>query len=90
MDVTTKLARCSPEYLALLGTFPLRPIRDDAEHRRAIEVVNSLIDRAGSAPTRRITSTFSVSLSPTTKTRFTSIPNSRPRIGFAISWMSTA
>ncbi len=50
MDVKTKPARFSPEYLALLASFPLRPIRDDAEHRRAIEVVNSLIDRPGLIP----------------------------------------
>jgi HTH-type transcriptional regulator/antitoxin HigA len=41
----TKSDRCSPEYLALLRTFPPRPIRGDHEHRRAIEVVNRLVDR---------------------------------------------
>ena len=50
MDLKTKPPRCSPEYLALVGSFPLRPIRDDAEHRRAIEVVNSLIDRPALSP----------------------------------------
>ena len=30
--------------------FPLRPIHGDAEHRRAIEVVNSLLDRPALSP----------------------------------------
>jgi HTH-type transcriptional regulator / antitoxin HigA len=49
MDVKTKL-RHSPEYLALLGSFPLRPIHGDAEHQRAIEIVNSLLDRPALSP----------------------------------------
>jgi HTH-type transcriptional regulator/antitoxin HigA len=50
MDVRTKPPRCSPEYLALVSSFPLRPIRDDAEHRRAIEVVNGLLDHPALSP----------------------------------------
>jgi HTH-type transcriptional regulator/antitoxin HigA len=42
---TTKLDPCSPEYLALLRAFPPRPIRGDREHRRAVDVVNGLLDR---------------------------------------------
>ncbi len=34
-----------PQILALLGTFPPRPIRNDREHQRSVEVVNSLLDR---------------------------------------------
>ncbi len=47
MNVGTKTRpdRCSPEYLALVRAFPPRPIRDDDDHRRAIEVVNGLLDR---------------------------------------------
>jgi HTH-type transcriptional regulator / antitoxin HigA len=45
MNVKTKRPHGSPEYLALLRAFPPRPIRGDDEHRRAIEVVNSLLDR---------------------------------------------
>ena len=35
-------------YLALIRAFPLRPIRSEAELRRAIAVLDGLIDRAGS------------------------------------------
>ncbi len=42
--------RVSREYLALLRDFPPRPIRDDDEHRRAIEVVNRLLDRPSLIP----------------------------------------
>ena len=45
MSVKTKPPHGSSEYLALLRAFPPRPIRGDDEHRRAIEVVNSLLDR---------------------------------------------
>jgi HTH-type transcriptional regulator / antitoxin HigA len=45
VKTTTKPDRCSPEYLALLRAFPPRPIRGDDEHRRAVEVVNGLLDR---------------------------------------------
>lgn len=38
------------EYLALLRAFPPRPIRDDDEHRRAIEVLNRLLDRPSLSP----------------------------------------
>src|SRR5438309_2071380 len=41
----TKPDRCSPEYLALLRAFPSRPIRGDHAHRRAVGVVNGLLDR---------------------------------------------
>ncbi len=37
--------RSSLEYVALLRAFPPRPIRGDDEHRRAVEVVNGLLDR---------------------------------------------
>lgn len=38
------------EYLALLRAFPPRPIRDDDAHRRAIAVVNGLLDRPALSP----------------------------------------
>jgi HTH-type transcriptional regulator/antitoxin HigA len=41
----TRRDRVSPEYLALLRAFPLRPIRSDREHARAIKVVNNLLDQ---------------------------------------------
>jgi len=41
---------CSPEYLALLRAFPPRPIRSDDEHRRAVDVVNGLLDRPALIP----------------------------------------
>jgi HTH-type transcriptional regulator/antitoxin HigA len=50
MNVKTKRDRFSPEYLALLRAFPPRPIRGDDEHRRAIEVVNGLLDRPALTP----------------------------------------
>jgi HTH-type transcriptional regulator/antitoxin HigA len=40
----------SSGYLALLRSFPPRPIRDDDEHRRAIAVVNGLLDRPALSP----------------------------------------
>lgn len=40
----------SPAYLKLVRAFPLRPIRTEAELDRAIEVVNSLLDRDDLAP----------------------------------------
>ena len=36
----------SNDYVALLKAFPPRPIRNDVQHRRAVEVVNGLLDRA--------------------------------------------
>jgi HTH-type transcriptional regulator / antitoxin HigA len=52
MNVSTrkKPERCSLEYLALLQAFPPRPIRSEHEHGRAIEVVNSLLDRPSRTP----------------------------------------
>ena len=50
MNVKTDAHHVSPEHLALLGAFPPRPIRDDDEHRRAIEVVNGLLDRPALTP----------------------------------------
>ena len=35
----------SDRYLEMLRAFPPRPIHNDDEHRRAIEVINGLIDR---------------------------------------------
>ena len=35
----------SAGYLALLQQYPPRPIRNDAEHRRAIAVINGFLDR---------------------------------------------
>jgi HTH-type transcriptional regulator/antitoxin HigA len=48
MSVKTKIKPDggSPEYLALLRGFPPRPIRGDDEHRRAIAVVDGLLDRS--------------------------------------------
>jgi HTH-type transcriptional regulator / antitoxin HigA len=45
MNVKTNPQRISDEYLALLNAFPPRPIRGDEQHRRAVEVVNGLLDR---------------------------------------------
>ncbi len=43
---TAQHGKPSPDpYLDLLRGFPPRPIRDDEGHRRAIEVIDSLIDR---------------------------------------------
>jgi HTH-type transcriptional regulator/antitoxin HigA len=39
-------AETSDRYFELVRQFPLRPIRSDDELARAIDVVNSLIDRA--------------------------------------------
>jgi HTH-type transcriptional regulator/antitoxin HigA len=52
MNVRTKAkpGRSSGEYLALLRAFPPRPIRDDDEHRRAVAVVNGLLDRPSLTP----------------------------------------
>ena len=46
----TRPDRSSPEYLALLRSFPPRPIRGDDQHRRAVEVVNRLLDRPALSP----------------------------------------
>jgi HTH-type transcriptional regulator / antitoxin HigA len=46
----TEPGRSSNEYLALLRAFPPRPIRDDDEHRRAVAVVNGLLDRPALNP----------------------------------------
>ena len=88
MKVGTK-PHASSEYLALLGAFPPRPIHDDDAHRRAIEVVNSLLDRPAPPRMKRIISTSWVYSSPTTRTRFSNIPNSLPSSGSATSWRST-
>jgi HTH-type transcriptional regulator / antitoxin HigA len=47
MNAGTKISRdrCSPEYLALVRAFPLRPLRGDDEHRRAIAVVDGFLNR---------------------------------------------
>jgi HTH-type transcriptional regulator / antitoxin HigA len=45
MSVETRLSQTSTQYLALLNEFPPRPIRSDEQHRRAVEVVNALLDR---------------------------------------------
>ena len=47
MSVRTKMKPDgrSSEYLALLRGFPPRPIRGAGEHRRAIAVVDELLDR---------------------------------------------
>jgi hypothetical protein len=42
--------RPSGDYLALLRAFPPRPIRDDDRYRRAIAIVNDLLDRPALAP----------------------------------------
>jgi HTH-type transcriptional regulator / antitoxin HigA len=41
----TERDRCSPEYIGLVRAFPLRPIRGDDDHRRAISVVDGFLDR---------------------------------------------
>jgi HTH-type transcriptional regulator/antitoxin HigA len=46
----TKPDHGSPEYLELLRVFPPRPIRGDDQHRRAVEVVNLLLDRPALTP----------------------------------------
>jgi HTH-type transcriptional regulator / antitoxin HigA len=50
MNVKTNPQRISAEYLALIHTFPPRPIRGDEQHRRAVEVVNGLLDRPELTP----------------------------------------
>jgi HTH-type transcriptional regulator/antitoxin HigA len=47
MGAKTASARqpSSDRYLEMLRAFPPRPIRNDREHRRAIEVIDGLIDR---------------------------------------------
>jgi HTH-type transcriptional regulator/antitoxin HigA len=45
VSVKTRSHRVSAAYLALLRAFPPPPIRGEEEHRRAIEVVNRLLDR---------------------------------------------
>ena len=50
MNVKTNPHPSSAEYLALLRSFPPRPIRDDDEHRRTVEVVNGLLDRPALTP----------------------------------------
>jgi HTH-type transcriptional regulator / antitoxin HigA len=50
MNVKTHPQRHSDEYLALLKAFPPRPIRDGEQHRKAIEVVNGLLDRPALTP----------------------------------------
>ncbi len=52
MNVGTKTnpERSSSRYLALLRAFPPRPICDDDEHRRAVAVVNDLLDRPALTP----------------------------------------
>ncbi len=50
MKLRTNRQRISDEYLALIQAFPPRPIRGDAQHRRAVEIVNGLLDRADLTP----------------------------------------
>jgi HTH-type transcriptional regulator / antitoxin HigA len=50
MTVKTDPQRVSAAYLALLRGFAPRPIRNDDEHRRAIAVVNGLLDRPALVP----------------------------------------
>jgi HTH-type transcriptional regulator / antitoxin HigA len=50
MSVKTNPQRISDEYLALIHAFPPRPIRGDDQHRRAIEVVDGLLDRSELTP----------------------------------------
>src|ERR1700757_3420663 len=52
MSVRTKTQpdHTSGEYLALLRAFPPRPIRDEDGHRRAVAVVNDLLDRPALTP----------------------------------------
>lgn len=51
---TAPLRKPSPDrYLDLLRGFPPRPIRDEDGHRRAIGVIDSLIDRGELTPEER-------------------------------------
>jgi HTH-type transcriptional regulator/antitoxin HigA len=50
MNVKTNPQRISDEYLALIHTFPPRPIRGDEQHRRAVGIVNGLLDRPELTP----------------------------------------
>ena len=50
MTVKTDPQRVSAGYLALLHGFAPRPIRGEDEHRRAIAVVNGLLDRPALNP----------------------------------------
>jgi antitoxin component HigA of HigAB toxin-antitoxin module len=47
-SVPPAIAALPESYLALLGKFPLRPIRNNAEYRRASKLVHSLALREGS------------------------------------------
>jgi HTH-type transcriptional regulator / antitoxin HigA len=49
---TTKAHRpdATDRYFELVRAFPLRPVRDDAELRRAVEIIDSLTDREKLAP----------------------------------------
>jgi HTH-type transcriptional regulator/antitoxin HigA len=50
MTVKTDPRRVSAKYLTLVRGFAPRPIRSDAEHQRAIAVVNGLLDRPALNP----------------------------------------
>lgn len=45
MGKAARTGRGKDRYFALVRQFPLRPIRSEAELDRAIEMINSLIDR---------------------------------------------
>jgi HTH-type transcriptional regulator / antitoxin HigA len=45
VNVNSNPQRTSDNYVALVNAFPPRPIRNDDQHRRAVEVVNGLLDR---------------------------------------------
>ncbi len=45
MTLKTNPEPISDDYVALLNAFPPRPIRNDEQHRSAVEVVNGLLDR---------------------------------------------
>jgi HTH-type transcriptional regulator/antitoxin HigA len=45
MNIHASSRRISAGYLALIRAYPPRPIRSDDEHRKAIAVVDGLIDR---------------------------------------------
>jgi HTH-type transcriptional regulator/antitoxin HigA len=45
VNAKTNPQRSSGDYVALVSAFPPRPIRNDDQHRRAVEFVNGLLNR---------------------------------------------
>jgi HTH-type transcriptional regulator / antitoxin HigA len=50
----TRTRKVADDYLALVKQFPLRPIRDAAEHRVALRIVNRLVDTGNTITTGEV------------------------------------